>query len=675
MVALPGEVGGSAEEDVVEEWASLTAEDDAVGGDRDAATAESDGDAATAEGGGAAAPTTTTPRDSRRLWRIGGKKVRAAVSMRSASYALSAQLQAKRLAALSTDDDSSSLGGASGAGTAVPSAIDEEGVPAIVKAAADGDVQELRRLIAILPSTQGTTAAEELDSLRVIQCGEHNINVPDTVLEMLDANGQPAMVDLNHWNDHGQNALIKAVRNNQKRCAQLCLDAGANLSCLDSKFRGAWYYACFGVNIPAGQHKDMVKLLVTAAETSSIEATITPEVVLCTCYTRNVGVTWAVLDALKCEVTSKDSQGNSDFLFHDLHILDNPATVMTWPDGSRTEPGETAVEILASGERIDVLVHHTIRAVLHWKFQQFGRVLMRVELSIYLAWLCAFSVALLLLPSRGVHDTAAATCGRFSEYDSSSVADQCRRVLEIAALAFQVVVCLVHGRDAVRLRAKSGRQVGYCFICGMCMKDKEKQKKRKLRLPTLGGVLMMLPHVTVLWAVVLRVGGASHAHGRISDDQCSLQVSLLVAGNFIGWLRLAEYIMLDQHVGPFFIMVSEMIRRDFVRFMVIPATVLPAFAVAFCVLFNSIGGGAPETDAAAAADAHSNFGNSAFSLVLLGVGLGDDMGETMVAGSDARIMVLLLLYILLVPIMALNLLVAMMAVSTRSSITRQPSIS
>ena len=56
MVALPGEVGGSAEEDVVEEWASLTAEDDAVGGDRDAATAESDGDAATAEGGGAAAP-------------------------------------------------------------------------------------------------------------------------------------------------------------------------------------------------------------------------------------------------------------------------------------------------------------------------------------------------------------------------------------------------------------------------------------------------------------------------------------------------------------------------------------------------------------------------------------------------------------------------------------------
>jgi len=108
-------------------------------------------------------------------------------------------------------------------------------------------------------------------------------------------------------------------------------------------------------------------------------------------------------------------------------------------------------------------------------------------------------------------------------------------------------------------------------------------------------------------------------------------------------------------------MVSEMIRRDFVRFMVIPATVLPAFAVAFCVLFKSIGGGEPDTNAAAAANAHSNFGNSAFSLVLLGVGLGGGMGETMAAGSDSRIMLLLLLYILLVPIMALYLLVAMMA--------------
>jgi len=89
-----------------------------------------------------------------------------------------------------------------------------------------------------------------------------------------------------------------------------------------------------------------------------------------------------------------------------------------------------------------------------------------------------------------------------------------------------------------------------------------------------------------------------------------------------------------------------------------------------------------------AADANRNFGQSAFTLVLLGVGLGDEMGETMAAEADGRVgltllqftsncvaihlqltsncvmlqvIVLLLLYILIIPIMAMNLLVAMMA--------------
>ena len=83
--------------------------------------------------------------------------------------------------------------------------------------------------------------------------------------------------------------------------------------------------------------------------------------------------------------------------------------------------------------------------------------------------------------------------------------------------------------------------------------------------------------------------------------------------------------MLHQRIGPFFIMVSEMIRRDFVRFMVIPMVVLPAFAVDFCVLFNNLQAGEPDSNAAVAADANRNFGQSAFTLVLLGVGLGDEM--------------------------------------------------
>ena len=248
----------------------------------------------------------------------------------SSHSALSAAAQAANTL---HDDFASSVGGGSDArGTcSVASAIDEEGVPAIVRAAGDGDAHELRRLLVTLPTSSSMSVQEELDSVRIIELNGHNINEPN-------ANG----IDLDHWNDHGQTAMIKAVRNNHPRCVDILLEAGASTTVIDSKFRSAWYYSCFGVNIPKGAHKTMVKRLTKALiETKGAHA-ITSEIILCTCYTRNEGVTWAVLDALKCEVTSKDSTGKCEFLFHDLHILDNPTAVMTWPDGSTTNPGETA---------------------------------------------------------------------------------------------------------------------------------------------------------------------------------------------------------------------------------------------------------------------------------------------------------------------------------------------
>jgi hypothetical protein len=44
-----------------------------------------------------------------------------------------------------------------------------------------------------------------------------------------------------------------------------------------------------------GEHKAMVKLLTQGVETKDVASVITSEVVLCTCYTRNDGVTWAVV--------------------------------------------------------------------------------------------------------------------------------------------------------------------------------------------------------------------------------------------------------------------------------------------------------------------------------------------------------------------------------------------
>jgi len=82
----------------------------------------------------------------------------------------------------------------------------------------------------------------------------------------------------------GQNAVIKAARNNHRRCVQLLLEAGADPQVTDDKFRSAWYYACFGVNIKKGEHKDMVKLLTQAGtDRTDVASVITSEVVLCTC--------------------------------------------------------------------------------------------------------------------------------------------------------------------------------------------------------------------------------------------------------------------------------------------------------------------------------------------------------------------------------------------------------
>ena len=227
--ALPGSV------DVVEEWSTLVS-----GGDADAASADNN----------AGSPSALL-------------MLRSAVAktshLRSASKYLSSQLQAKRQAANAAEDDDSSLGTkARPAGQAAASA-DEDGVPAIVRAAADGDAAELRRLIATLPSDPSKSVAEELNSIKI-------------------ADGA-AFKD-----SPGQNAVIKAARNNHRRCVQLLLEAGADPQVTDEKWRSAWYYACFGVNIKKGEHKDMVKLLTQAGtDRTDVASVITSEVVLCTC--------------------------------------------------------------------------------------------------------------------------------------------------------------------------------------------------------------------------------------------------------------------------------------------------------------------------------------------------------------------------------------------------------
>ncbi len=369
-----------------------------------------------------------------------------AVNKITVAQMFSEQLEAKRMAAVADDEtsDHASTSGATGVtieGGWRPRTVTNDGVPALVYCAAEGMLVELKKLLDVMPEDESSTVAEELDA----------IIIPDGA-------------------DKGQNALIKAVRNNNPRCAEILLHAGASPTVWDAKYRSAWYYACFGVNIPKGQHKNIVQLLTKDAEMSRVSS----EVVLCTCYTRNESVTWCVLDALKCEIISKDSKGQCDFLFHDLHILDNPQAVMTWPDGSTTDPKETAVKILTDQSRIDVLVHPSMRGLLHWKLDAFGRTLMLLEFAVYFSWLLSLSLILLLLPSPELdpdtsngttdtavvidgHDVAPFVCGRFAVYQTH--ADYVRGVLEVLGLLLQSLLFIVHCNDAAEHRRHVGRQI------------------------------------------------------------------------------------------------------------------------------------------------------------------------------------------------------------------------
>ena len=303
----------------------------------------------------------------------------------------------------------------------------------------------------------------------------------------------------------------------------------------------------------------MVLRLTRAMDPSEMSS----EIVLCTCYTRNEGVTWTVLDALRSEVTSKDSLGNCDLLFHDLHILDNPQAVMTWPDGSTTDPDDTAYKILTDQGRIDCLVHPAMRGLLHWKSERFGKLALKIEFCGFFVWLLCVSVVVLLLPSHadaGVGSaagdaagTVGTVCARFTQYDGGR--GSARAVLEITALLLQSVMAVVHGRD---LRS-SWKKDGKAFTC--CSGEGKRCKKRQCRFPTVKVLLGLLPHASVVAVVLQRASGAA----RENASQCHAHISLLLLLVLSGWLKLGDYIQLQQQIGPFFIMVIPVLQRDACR--------------------------------------------------------------------------------------------------------------
>eukprot|EP01047_Picozoa_sp_COSAG01_P017486 COSAG01_NODE_927_length_12693_cov_16.333810_10_plen_365_part_00 len=180
-----------------------------------------------------------------------------------------------------------------------------------------------------------------------------------------------------------------------------------------------------------------------------------------------------------------------------------------------------------------------------------------------------------------------------------------------------------------------------------------------------------LPQLLIFGAVLLRIFGMRYTY---DVNMCNWELRLLVAANLIGWLKLADFLTLHKTIGPFFIVVAQILRRDVVSFLVLMAFIIPAFAVAFNVVMASVPsmavydshtlqGEAGELPIESAIRTHETVTRSALSLILATVGFGD---VSMFGGVGAwdhviGVTTLTIAFVLMMPIVTMNLLIAMMS--------------
>ena len=211
-----------------------------------------------------------------------------------------------------------------------------------------------------------------------------------------------------------------------------------------------------------------------------------------------------------------------------------------WPDGSKTDPLDTAYKVLTEKGRMDVLVHPVMRGLQSWKFETFGRLIMLVELGVYVLWLLSFSGSLLLLPTPPPTPTNAppptTQCSLYLEYSSTDS----RLVLELVTVALQTLLFGLHFSDARHARKRHGYQIVFpvpvaaVYSCLVTLgKDRwNVNTKRSFQVPTLRGMITLMPHAGVLACVFQRLLSSP-----ASDPQaCENHVSLLVVSNFLGWV-------------------------------------------------------------------------------------------------------------------------------------------
>lgn len=457
----------------------------------------------------------------------------------------------------------------------------------------------------------------------------------------------------------GMTALHKAVAGNNYFLFAHLLDQGADPAIEDTRFRSAFYFACFGAAITAGAHRKFVAKILSRNRAHG--RPLCAEMVLSGAYAANTdGVLAAILDEMDAKLLSKDSNGLCKVHFNGLDLLDNPLVRQRWPDGSFTEAGTTAVHILVSKNMGSLLIHPLCIGLMEWKWERYGKRLFQWELALSLAQIAAITLLCVLSCRASLvaeAEAAATNAGlaangtdefpegletpilqvapSLNNYDLGCPTSVLRLVTELCVVVLGLLVLALALNDVGMTRVSR-------LLIRQVRKPHFKERKRNV-------LIAILAQLLVLAVAGMRAAGA--------ED--NVQVVFLAVAAFLSWERFVHYMALRRASGPMVIVLVEFLIRDLLPFALVLVAIAVCFASSISLLVSSR---YVEGEAEVNARPFATF-PTAFSELLFGFRGSDAFSsvrtwQLRTQDADPLIVLFFLAYLVLGPILGMSLLVA-----------------
>jgi len=335
-------------------------------------------------------------------------------------------------------------------------------------------------------------------------------------------------------------------------------------------------------------------------------------------YQREEGWTWGPLAMFQYPLTEIDTHG-----------IENPNSVL---------------EVIVSEGRRRFLDVTVIKDIFTEKWEQYGRYMFQVELLLYIIWLL-----LLLLSTHSLNFRAYDV----DNHDSILNLTGWNQCLLFFIVLLSTVFLLIEVYEIKVLWEEHGRNGGFRIYFSLkSMKHRTKENigsvRRRFTVISISGVfkvIVWLRHSVILAAVV----------GVMINTRSSLNFAMVfnLFAIILAFVGLLEFFQLQKHTGKFVIMVLKIFIRDVSVFTSVWIVMLWGFAFCFTILRDD-----------------QDFSQALFFVMETSLSFGEFANEsnafyqTKLYNAIARS--LYVIFVLFSVVLLLNLLIAVMAETTRS---------